>query len=264
MTEKKNANTPAAEVEQPSAAGSEPVPTEIPQEEKSADTAASEEPQQQSEASTDAETASSEQASNPIPDGIKQMVLVLCGQAEAMTVQEKVWKKMAADMAIIKRSIDEKTFPQIIDTLMADDDIPDTFVYVPAYCFPTHPVGLADLLAYRIRKKLLNGNTGAMEPVNDTGLPVLLHAKFVLQAQEKLGETYTEEEFFAAYNAIAHAGELPEEIGMTFGNTVAYVVKQPSCMARLAEVLVCKRFICTNAVGFPFIEARLKLLYGKR
>ncbi len=194
----------------------------------------------------------------------ERATLVLCGYAESMNALAKTWKRMAAEATIVKRAIDGKTFPEIIDALMADDDIPDTFVYVPAYCFPTHPVGLADLLAYRIRKKLLNGNTGAMETVNDTGLPVLLHAKFVLQAQEKLGETYTEEEFFASYNAIAHAGELPEEIGMTFGNTVAYVVKQPSCMARLAEVLVCKRFICTNAVGFPFIEARLKLLYGKR
>lgn len=265
MATQKTENTETPVVEQPSTTGAEPVSTETKQEEKLADAAVSEESQQQSEASTDAETASFEQASNPISDGIKQMVLVLCGQAEAMTVQEKVWKKMAADIAIIKRSIDEKTFPQIIDALMADDDIPDTFVYVPAYCFPTHPVGLADLIAYRVRKKFQAGSLpSAMLTVHNTELPVLLQAKYVLQTQEALGETYTEEEFFAKYNAIAHAGQLPEEIGMTFGNTVAYVHKQPSCAARLSEVLVCKKFICSNAVGFPFIEARLKLLYGKR
>ncbi len=265
MTEKKNANTPAAEVEQPSAAGSEPVSTEIPQEEKSADTAASEEPQQHSETSSDAESVSSEQESNPISDAFKEMTLVLCGYVESMTAFAKTWKRMAAEATIVKRAIDGKTFPEIIDALMADDDIPDTFVYVLAYCFPTHPVGLADLIAYRVRKKFQAGSLpSAMLTVHNTELPVLLQAEYVLQTQEALGETYTEEEFFAAYNAIAHAGELPEEIGMTFRNTVAYVVKQPSCMARLAEVLVCKRFICTNAVGFPFIEARLKLLYGKR
>ncbi len=263
MTEKKNANTPAAEVEQSSAAGSEPVSTEIPQEEKSADTAASEEPQQHSETSSDAEFVSSEQESNPISDAFKKTTLVLCGTAESMTALAKTWKRMAAEATIVKRAIDGKTFPKFIDALMADDDIPDTFVYVPAYCFPTHPVGLADLLAYRIRKKSRNGTSGDMESVNDTGLPVLLQTKFVLQAQETLGETYTEEEFFAAYNAIAHVGELPEEIGMTFGNTVAYVIKQPSCMARLAEVLVRKKFICANSDGFRFIKKELKLLYGK-
>ncbi len=152
-----------------------------------------------------------------------------------------------------------------IDALMADDDIPDTFVYVPAHCFPTHPVGLADLIAYRVRKKFQTGSLpSAMLTVHNTELPVLLQAEYVLQTQEALGETYTEEEFFAKYNAIAHAGELPEEIGMTFGNTVAYVHKQPSCAARLAEVLVCKKFICSNADGFQFIKAQLKLLYARK
>ncbi len=103
-----------------------------------------------------------------------------------------------------------------------------------------------------------------MLTVHNTELPVLLQAEYVLQTQEALGETYTEEEFFAKYNAIAHAGELPEEIGMTFGNTVAYVHKQPSCAARLAEVLVCKKFICSNADGFQFIKAQLKLLYARK
>lgn len=265
MAKQETENTETPVVEQPSTTGAEPVSTETKQEEKSADAAVSEEQQRQAEASTDAETASSEQASNSIADAIKKTVLVLCGQAEAMAVQEKVWKRMAADMAIIKRCIDEKTFPQIIDALMADDDIPDTFVYVPAYCFPTHPVGLADLIAYRVRKKFQAGSLpSAMLTVHNTELPVLLQAEYVLQTQEALGETYTEEEFFAKYNAIAHAGELPEEIGMTFGNTVAYVHKQPSCAARLAEVLVCKKFICANADGFQFIKAQLKLLYARK
>ncbi len=256
MTEKKNANTPAAEVKQPSAAGTT-AGTEIVQPAE----ADAPEPKPEPEPEESHQPAEAEQAS--ISEPCKGAPLVLCGTAESMTALTKTWERMAAAANIAKRRIDEKTFPQLIDALMADDDIPDTFVYVPAYCFPTHPVGLADLIAYRIRKKVRSGNTGDMESVNNTGLPVLLQAKFILQTQEKLGETYTEEEFFAAYNAVAHAGELPEEIGMTFGNTVAYVVKQPSCMARMAEVLVRKKFICANADGFRFIKGKLKLLYGK-
>ncbi len=265
MATLKTENTETPVVKQPSTTGAEPVLTETKQEEKPADAVVSEEPQQHSETSSDAEFVSSEQESNPISDAFKKTTLVLCGTAESMTALTKTWERMAAEMTIIKRRIDEKTFPELIDALMADDDVPDTFVYVPAYCFPTHPVGLADLIAYRVRKKFQAGSLpSAMLTVHNTELPVLLQAEYVLQTQEALGETYTEEEFFAKYNAIAHAGELPEEIGMTFGNTVAYVHKQPSCAARLSEVLVCKKFICSNAVGFPFIEARLKLLYGKR
>lgn len=261
MATQKTENTETPVVEQPSTTDVETGSAAVP-EQKPAAAVVSEEQQPHSEAST--EPASSEQADNSISDAIKKTTLVLCGHSEAMEVQEKTWKKMAAEMTIIKRSIDEKTFPQIIDALMADDDIPDTFVYVPAYCFPTHSVGLADLIAYRVRKRVKKGNSGEMEIVHNTELPVLLQAEYVLQTQEALGETYTEEEFFAKYNAIAHAGELPEEIGMTFGNTVAYVHKQPSCMARFAELLRCRKFICANADGFQFIKAQLKLLYGRK
>lgn len=65
MDKLKIKNTDASAVERPSTAGAEPVSTETTQKEKPADAAASKEPQQQSEASTDAGTAPSEQASNP-------------------------------------------------------------------------------------------------------------------------------------------------------------------------------------------------------
>ncbi len=252
MTNKKNAGSPAAEVEQPSAA----------------ETAAGNEVGQSSAAgASDPETKDSPRTvdaeGDPVKALCKKMTLVLCAAADSIDVLTKTWERKAPQTTIIKQRIDGKTFPEIIDTMLADDDVPDSFVYVPAYCFPTHPVSLADLLAYRIRKRGQIGKPYIMESVNDTGLPVFLQAKFILQAQEKLGETYTEEEFFTAYNAVAHAGELPEEIGMTFGNAVAYVVKQPSCMLRVAEVLVRKKFICANYEGFSYIKGELKLLYGK-
>lgn len=62
------------------------------------------------------------------------------------------------------------------------------------------------------------------------------------------------------YNGIAHPGELPEEIGMTFGNTVSYAVRCPECMGTVAEALIRKRFICAYGEGFAAIKSRLALL----
>ena len=261
----KNANTtktvPATE--QPSAAGTEARTDTVQPQEAAASTA---------ETATSQENAAAESEANPqaltsapTPAEFPEVVTIaVCGTTESLTTSEKIWRRQAADATIHTVCIDGKTFPEVIDTLMADDRIPDTFVLVPAYCFPTHPLTLADLIAYRVRRMRQSAASDAMETVAWTGLPMLIQSDAVLETLKRLGDTYTEEEFVAAYNAVVYPDNIPDEIGMTFGNAVAYVTKQPSCMARFAEMLVRKKFICANEVGFPFIKEQLKVLHGKK
>ena len=117
-------------------------------------------------------------------------------------------------------------------------------------------------MAYRIRRKLTSPVSWV--ETSDTRLPVLLEATAVLKTLELLDndDTFTAEEFFEKYNGIAHAGELPEAVGMSFGNTVAFADMQTPCMAKVAEALLRKKFICTTAEGFTPIKERLALLYG--
>lgn len=191
----------------------------------------------------------------------KDVVIVVCGTPEALPLLTKAWEQKAAPAVILPREVGSTPFAELITGLLAEDVIPDTFIFVPANCFPTHRVNLADLSAYRIRCTLIQ--TNKWTKTNNTRLPVLLEASMVLKTLELLdnNDTFTAEEFFEKYNSIAHSGELAEEVGMSFGNTVAFADTPNPCMAKVAEALLRKKFICTTAAGFTPIKERLALLY---
>lgn len=214
------------------------------------------------EAQAAAEVATPKTEIVPVLTMCKDVVIVVCGTPEALPLLTKAWEQKAAPAVILPREVGPAPFAELITGLLAEEEIPDTFVLVPANCFPTHRVNLADLMAYRIRRKLTSPVSWV--ETSDTRLPVLLEATAVLKTLELLDndDTFTAEEFFEKYNGIAHAGELPEAVGMSFGNTVAFADMQTPCMAKVAEALLRKKFICTTAEGFTPIKERLALLYG--
>ena len=84
-------------------------------------------------------------ASGSVPQvGIPVIVL---GSAEALPLLTKVWEQKAVGTVIIPIEIGEGPFSEVIDQVIVNDDIPDSFIIVPANCFPTHRVNLADLTA---------------------------------------------------------------------------------------------------------------------
>lgn len=254
-THKAAGNTPAAGASiggnVPTADAEKETPTaEVPETEDAA------------EAQATAEVASAKTEVVPVLTMCKDVVIVVCGTPEALPLLTKAWKQKAAPAVILPREVGSAPFAELITGLLAEEEIPDTFVLVPANCFPTHRVNLADLMAYRIRRKLTSPVSWV--ETSDTRLPVLLEATAVLKTLELLDndDTFTAEEFFEKYNGIAHAGELPEAVGMSFGSTVAFADMQTPCMAKVAEALLRKKFICTTAEGFTPIKERLALLYG--
>ncbi len=189
----------------------------------------------------------------------EHLPIVVLGSAEALPLLDEIWQRKAPGSLIIPIEVDEDPpFSATIDRLIANELIPDTFVLVPANCFPTHRVGIADLVAYRVRR--MKSQSGKMLATPRTGLPFLFKADAALKTLKLLGDTYDEEAFLFVYNPIAHPGERPEEIGMTFGNTVSYAIRRPKCLAVVAEALVRKRFICTTGEGFVAIKDQLALL----
>lgn len=194
----------------------------------------------------------------------ERLVIVVCGSKESLPLLTTGWEQKASFARIVPMNVDGKTFPEVVDALLIDDNLPDDFVLVPENCFPTHRVTIADLYAYRVRCIQKRSDTSDLVKVNETRLPMLFRSKVALDATAKLEEEYLEEEFLKEYNALAHVGELPDEIGMTFGNIVSYVVKQPSCSVLVFEAFAKKKFICPTREGFPFIEQQLAKLYGKK
>ncbi len=196
----------------------------------------------------------------PTRCGLERIPVIVLGTAEALPLLTKIWNQKAAGAAVIPVEVGDGPFSETIDRLLADETIPDTFVLVPANCFPTHRIGVADLIAYRVRRKRSESDIRKWIVTPRTGLPFLFEASAGLPALERLGDAYSEEEFLEAYNAIAHPGKLPEEIGMTFGNTVSYAIRPPKCKATVAEALVHKRFICATGEGYAAIKDQLALL----
>ena len=194
----------------------------------------------------------------------ERLVIVVCGSKESLPLLTTGWEQKASFARIVPMNADGKTFPEVVDALLLDDDLPDDFVLVPENCFPTHRITIADLYAYRVRCIQKRSDTSDLVKVNETRLPMLFRSKVALDVTAKLEEEYLEEEFLKEYNALAHAGELPDEIGMTFGNTVSYVVRQPKCSLLVLEAFAKKKFICPTREGFPFIEKQLAELYGKK
>lgn len=201
-----------------------------------------------------------EQAPEATNRNCERFPIVVLGSAEALPLLTRVWQQKTTDIAIIPIEVEDGAFSEVVDRLLADENIPDTFTLVPTNCFPTHRIGLADLVAYRVRRMKEKAGSDKWTVTSRTGLPFLFEATAALQTLERLGDTYSEEEFLDAYNKVAHPDELPEEIGMTFGNTVSYAILRPKCMATVAEALVRKRFICATGEGFTAIKDQLALL----
>lgn len=258
-------NTKTTQNEAPQAAGNTPaagastggnVPTADAK--KETQTAEVPETEDASEAQAAAELATAKTEIVPVLTMCKNVVIVVCGTPEALPLLTKAWKQKAAQAIILPRKVADTPFSELITGLMAEEEIPDTFILVPQNCFPTATVTIADLTAYRVRK--FDDGHKAL----DTRLPVLLEATAVLRTLEFFNDPtdFNAEEFFTNYNSIAHPGELAEEVGMSFGNTVAFADMPNPCMEKVAEALIRKKFICTTAEGFTPIKERLAMLYG--
>lgn len=192
-----------------------------------------------------------------------EVTIIVCGTSEALPLLTKAWQQKAAPARIIPRNVEATAFGELMISMMADESIPDAFILVPANCFPTHRLCMADLTAYRIRRMPTRSSASATQDIARTGLPALLEAPTVLRVLEMLDaqDTYTEEEFLGRYNSLAHSDELPEVIGMNIGNTVAYAESPTPCPAKVAEALLRKKFICATAAGFLPIKEKLAMLY---
>ena len=196
----------------------------------------------------------------PIYTPNEHTTIVVCGGEEAIPLLEKAWKRAAGSAKIICMGVDADTpFHYLLTSIIADERVPDKFVFVPASCFPTHKVTLSDLITPRVR--LLTDGTQTVL----TRLPMLLESDYILKTLEALKskEEVTEEVFFEKYNELAYSGVLIEQISMGSGNLVGYVTNPNPCMAKVAEALIRKKFICTNDEGFTPIQGHLAQLYGK-
>lgn len=176
----------------------------------------------------------------------EQTVIVIAVNGEAAEAILRAWNKTAApaDIRIVSPAA---TLAETFESLVADDLLPDEFIFVPGICIPTAKLTLADLALYR-RRMLPKGETA-----DYTGLPMHLEKDHIVKALEvfECDPEQTDEILVRHYNEIAHDGELPNQVAFSFGNGVGYVTRPDFCPDLLIEFLLRRKFVCLTPEVFP-------------
>lgn len=183
----------------------------------------------------------------------EQTVIVIAAEGEAAEILLRTWHKTAAP-ADIRIVAPAATLAETFESLVADDLIPAEFIFVPGICIPTAKLTLADLALYR-RRMLPKGETA-----DYTGLPMHLTKENIVDALKNFqaDPEQTDELLVRSYNAVAHKGELPNQVAFSFGNGVGYVTRADFCPAVLIEFLLRRKFVCLAPEAFPAAKRYLE------
>lgn len=201
-------------------------------------------------------TTPSEPATHAL--GISEHTVIVIAAAGAMAeLMLRMWQKAAAPADI--RIVPVLSLAETMANIIADDLIPDEFIFVPHGCFPTARLTLADLSLYR-RRVLPKGKT-----IGYTGLPMLMTKEHLVDTLKDFTDPVppADEDFIGHYNEIAHAGEIPNQVAFSFGNAVGYVTRPDFCPAVLIDFLRLRKFVCVTPEAFPAAKPYLEE-YAKR
>lgn len=175
----------------------------------------------------------------------ERTVIVVAAPGVPAELLARAWSKAAAP-ADIRMVAPATTLAETVESLVADDLMPEEFIFVHGICFPVGMMTLADLTLYRARI-LENGSKRDF-----TGLPMHMTKTNIVEALRVFmaEPEQTDEIFVHAYNVIAHKGEIPNNASLHFGNAVTYATKSDLCTGRLVDALRQKKFICLNLEAF--------------
>ena len=178
--------------------------------------------------------------------GISELTVIVIAAAGPMAeLMLRMWQKAAAPADI--RIVPVLSLAETMSNIVADDLIPDEFIFVPHGCFPTARLTLADLSLYR--QRILPKGKRAWH----TGLPMLMTKEHLVDTLKEFTDPVlpVDEDFIRHYNGIAHAGEIPNQVAFSFWNAVGYVIRPDFCPAVLIDFLRLRKFVCVTPEAFP-------------
>lgn len=198
------------------------------------------------------ETAAVVDSQKPASPGVSLVIMAFPGTEELM---QKLWERALGDdlgnLSLLVRTADGCNLSQQAAQLLADDEVAEEFILVPANTFPTRHIERAELripVVY-VRKD------GVQE--FDHRLPKLMTKELVT---EILSQGVEDPETFAA-SVINAPGSLPLQVGMSFGNYITQVLRGDPCQNMIIEALIGKKYIAANEAGWPAVEEVAKKLF---
>lgn len=169
---------------------------------------------------------------------------------------ERAWKSRIFSMSgkeTVIRTLPVDEGAPVSDTiagLIADNGIPDRFVYVPPVCIPCSKVAFEELLTPYVYKDV----KGVRHHANR--LPVYIDKDVFASVLGKSSAPEDSDALMAEY--FKASGVRPVEVSFKEGNFVTPVLVGTPCEHVVLEALVRKKYIVVNPVGLAAIEPLIK------
>ena len=185
--------------------------------------------------------------SEAVPKKEKTIVVVLAyGGTE--TQMERVWKRMTSLPLSVMTVSEEDGVQKSLAKIVADENVSDDFIFVPANIIPCKPVDLEELSVPYVY------TTSRGERIYNSRVPMRFNkAHLVAFLAEALED---DEKFIHAYFDFCR--HYPIEVGLNFGNFITPVNRANPCEHSVIEALVCKRFISASADGYKAISSLIE------
>lgn len=161
----------------------------------------------------------------------------------------KVWSRMTELPFKIVPYADGESLQTILAELVADVDIADDFVLVPANVLPCKPVDLDELSVPYVY------TTAYGERKYDSRVPMKFSKASLVEHLAGAGGMDDEAFLHTYFDTYRH---YPVEVGFSYGNFITPVLRGNPCESVVMEALVRKRFISASPEGYKAISSLIE------
>lgn len=184
----------------------------------------------------------------------KAACLVICAYSGTEQLLAEIWKQNCDVPFEVFSVAPDTDIREAIEACIADADIADEFVIVPANAFPCAPVSFAELsvpVVYVDNNQQLHYNFRL--PMHFIKDKLVEH----LAASDATGENFVKE-------YVEQYCTRPMQVGFSFGNYVTPVLRSTPCESVVLEGLLRRKFIVATPDGFSAIEPLIRTTLLKR
>ena len=180
-------------------------------------------------------------------DNDPKIQLIVCAYEGTEQTMQRIWNSMCETPSEVL-GIDENTsYKDVIASCIANQEIADKFIFVPANVVPCSPILLEEMFTPQV---LLDSKRGI-----SYDLPMRIDKDVIteLVADGNSSDSEMFESYFRTLNRAVFASHY-------YGNSVAVVLRSNPDLEVLKEAMKTRKFIRTSAVGFKASSHLLKEL----
>ena len=180
-------------------------------------------------------------------DNDPKIQLIVCAYEGTEQTMQRIWDSMCETPSEVLGINENTSYKDVIASCIANQEIADKFIFVPANVIPCSPILLEEMFTPQV---LLDSKRGI-----NYDLPMRIDKDVIteLVADGNSSDSEMFEAYFRTLNRAVFASHY-------FGNSVAVVLRSNPDLEVLKEAMKTRKFIRTSAVGFKASAHLLKEL----